>query len=93
MSPKLWLEDRIGTYVPVTHTLLPWFFEHTCTLLNALSKGLDGRTPWERSKGRPMRQLLLGFARASYASCLLKGPETTLTATWAPGGLTARFSE
>ena len=54
-SLKLCLEDRIGTYVPVTHALLPWLLEHTRTLLNALSKAPDGRTSWERTKGRPMR--------------------------------------
>ena len=71
---KLCLEARIGTYIPVSHALTPWLLEHTCTLLNALSKGPDGQTPWERTKGRPMRQLLLGFAECILCKLPAKGP-------------------
>ena len=44
---KLFLETRIDTYIPVSHSLIPWLLEHSCTLLNAKSKGPYGCTPWE----------------------------------------------
>ena len=58
---KLCLEARLGKYVPADHALVPWLLQHTCTLLNAKSRGSDGLTCWERIKGRQFNQLLLSF--------------------------------
>ena len=90
---KLCLEARIGTYLQVSHALIPWLLEHPCTLVNATSKGPDGRTPWERTKGRPSRHLLLGFAKGILCKLLANGPRNNPDGNMAPGGLTARFSE
>jgi len=58
---KLCLEARIEKYVPVTHAVIPWLLEHTCLLLNARVKGVDGLTPWSRVRGRAFNQRLLCF--------------------------------
>ena len=88
---KLRLEARIGTYVQVSHALVPWLLEHTSTLLNATSKGPDGQTPWERTKGRPMRQLLLGFAECILCKLPAKGlrhnPDGNMGTRWIDGTL------
>ncbi len=43
---KLCLESRLGKYVSTDHALVPWLLQHTCTLLNAKSRGPDGLTSW-----------------------------------------------
>ena len=58
---KLCLESRLGKYVTVSHAMVPWLLMRTRTLLNARSRGPDGRIPWERCKGRGFNQQLLGF--------------------------------
>ena len=71
---KLCLEARIGKYVSASHAIVPWLLQHTCTLLNAKSRGSDGLTCWERVKGRMFNQLLLGFAETVLYKLPSKGP-------------------
>jgi len=56
---KLCFGSRLGKYISTTHALMPWLLQHTCTLLNATTRGPDGLTGWERIKGRKLNQLLL----------------------------------
>ena len=58
---KLCLEARIGKIIPVGHALIPWLLEHTTMLLNVKCRGQDGLTPWQRVRGRPFNQPMLGF--------------------------------
>ena len=58
---KLCLEARLNKYLPVNHPITAWLLEHTSMLINARARGSDGRTPWQRIKGRRFRQLLLCF--------------------------------
>ena len=71
---KLCLEARIERYVPVSHALIPWLLEHTCTILNARSRGEDGFTPWFRIKGRNFAQYILGFGEKVLYKLPTKGP-------------------
>ena len=71
---KLCLEARIGKFVPITHSLIPWLLEHCCMLLNARVKGPDGLTPWTRVRGRPFRQRLVGFGEVILYRLPTKGP-------------------
>ncbi len=41
---KLCLGSRLGKYVSTGHALVPWLLQHTCTLLNANSRGPVGLT-------------------------------------------------
>ena len=61
---KLCLEARIGKYIPVDHAVMPWMVEHVCLLLNVLVRGEDGITPWQRVRGRPFNQQMLGFGES-----------------------------
>ena len=58
---KLCLESRIGKFIPVDHPIMPWMVEHACLLLNVLVRGEDGMSSWQRVRGRPFSQQLLGF--------------------------------
>ncbi len=72
---KLCLEARIGKYIPITHALVPWLLEHVCLLLNAQSRGHDGLTPWQRVRGRPFSQKLVGFGEVVLYKLPTKGPQ------------------
>ncbi len=73
---KLCLEARIGKYIPVTHAIVPWLLQHTCTLLNAQTRGPDGLTPWARIKGRAFNQRLMGFGEVVLYKLATKGPHS-----------------
>ncbi len=72
---KLCLEARIKKFIPVTHALVPWLLEHVCLLLNVQSRGHDGLTPWQRVRGRPFSQKLLGFGEVVLYKLPTKGPQ------------------
>ena len=58
---KLALEERLGEKLPITHRAFPWLIEHAVDVLNKLQVGKDGRTAFERLKGKKFRGLLLPF--------------------------------
>jgi len=72
---KFCTERRIGQEIPVNHPLTAWLVEHVCTLLNALSVGTDGMTPWQRLRGRGFGQKLIGFVEAVMYKLPAKGPQ------------------
>ena len=49
---KLALEARISEKVVETSDLIPWLFRHAAMLADVGQRGDDGRTAWERVKGR-----------------------------------------
>ena len=71
---KLCLEAMLGKHISANHALIPWLLQHTCTILNAKSRGSDGLTCWERIKGRMFSQLLLGFAETVLYKLPSDGP-------------------
>ena len=71
---KFCLEDRIDKTIPFDHPMAAWMLEHTSLIVNAMSKGEDGITPWHRARGRPFRQPLLGFGENVLYKFPAKGP-------------------
>ena len=49
---KLDIEERIGTEIAVSDPIFAWIVEHATDLLNTLNVGADGKTPYERIKGK-----------------------------------------
>ena len=49
---KLALESRLGERIAVDHPAIAWLIEHSVDLLNKCQMGKDGRTPYERLKGK-----------------------------------------
>ena len=58
---KLALEARVGEKLPVTHAVIPWLVEHAADLANKCMMGKDGRTGYERLKGKGSRGEILEF--------------------------------
>ena len=46
------LESRIGAKIPSSHDIVPWLVEYAAVLLNRGQLGADGRTAYERLKGK-----------------------------------------
>lgn len=49
---KMALEERIGVKVPASHCIVTFLAEYSAYLLNRLEVGKDGKTAWERSRGK-----------------------------------------
>ena len=73
---RLGLEAAIGFRVPVDHALVPWLLQHTAMLLNLRSRLPDGKAPWERARGRPFHQKILGFGELVLWKLPSKGPNS-----------------
>ena len=50
---KLALESRIGVKIPSDHDVVPWIVEYAATIINKGQVGADGKTAYERLKGKP----------------------------------------
>ena len=50
--------------------------DHTALLLNAVVRGEDCKTPWERARGRPFDQYMLGIAESVLFKFPVKGPRS-----------------
>ena len=50
---KLDFESHIGEKIPSNHNLIPWLVEYSAVLLNRGQVGKDGKTAYERLKGKP----------------------------------------
>ena len=81
---KICTEKRIGQEIPIMHPLTTWLIEHVCTLLNAMSVGPDGMTPWQRLRGRGFGQRLVGFGESVHYKQPAKGPQHDVKGNMGP---------
>ena len=58
---KLDLERKIGGVVPATHPIIPWMVEHSADVINKYHIGQDGKTPFERIKGKRFNGEMMEF--------------------------------
>ena len=58
---KLALEEKLHTKIPVTHPLITWLVPHAAFLYTRLHVAVDGRTGYERLKGKQYRGEVLEF--------------------------------
>ena len=59
---KLDLETRISQKLNITQKVIPWLVEHAVDLVNKLQVGQDGKTSFERLKGKRFNGDLVRFA-------------------------------
>ena len=55
------LESRLGHRVPIRHPTMAWLVQHAAMVLSYRVRGVDGRTPYHRARGRPFGGRLLAF--------------------------------
>ena len=58
---KLDLESRLAQRIPIEHPAVAWLIEHGADVLNKTQVGQDGRTPYERLKGKKYGGSFLEF--------------------------------
>ena len=55
------VEEMHGITLPPDHVSMPWLLQHVGAIISRAQRGADGKTPWERLKGRPYRKQLPCF--------------------------------
>jgi hypothetical protein len=55
------LEHRLQTEIPPDHAIMTWIVEYAASLMRRSLVSMDGRTPYEKIKGRPSRRSLSVF--------------------------------
>ena len=70
------LECKLGIMFNFDHPIVHWMVEHAATIINRFSVSRDGKTPYERIKGRKSHVKLVPFGesimykvQASYIRC------------------------
>ena len=58
------LEARWEVGIPTLHAIIPWMAEYAALLLNRFEVGRDGKTSYERSKGKKANALGLDLGEA-----------------------------
>ena len=59
---KFDLESRLRTKISINHPILEWVVEHVADMLCKAMVGVDGKTPYQRLKGRKFSGEILPFA-------------------------------
>ena len=79
------LQKRLEVNVPVTHKIATWLVEHAADLLNKFAVGRDGRTAFERLKGKKYRGEVVEFGRKILYKIPCKPEGGLMTERWVPG--------
>ena len=58
------LESRWGVKIPTLHAVVPWLVEYAGLLVNRFEVGRDGKTRFERCKGKKAKTLGIEFGEA-----------------------------
>ena len=56
------IDGRWGEKIDATHSISPWIAEHARFLLTRFEVGRDGKTPYERLKGKSAKVQEMSFA-------------------------------
>ena len=85
---KLALEKRWGIQIPLRHSVIPWVVEYAAFLLNWYEVGHDGKTAYERLKGKRAKTLGIEFGEGfHWRMKQAKGALGTLDSLWSDGVL------
>ena len=64
VTMRLALEHRYKCTIDENHPIWPWMVTHAAMCYNICHVGTDGRTPWERRKGRKFHRELPDFGES-----------------------------
>ena len=84
-SFKSQLDDRYKVHIAVEHPIVAWLCEHTAYLLNRLEVGHDGKTAYERMKGKHATVLGVEFGEQLTWKQKPIGVMSKLTTQWSCG--------
>jgi hypothetical protein len=82
-TQKLGLERRLGAKIPCAHPAMTWLVPHAADSVTKFLRGSDGKTAYERLKGKPCREEVVEFGE-----CVLfktnRPDEGKLAPRWEP---------
>ena len=78
---KLCLEQHLQKRIPEEHPLMSWMVEHSAWLLTSRLRGEDGKTAYQRVRGRPCTKKLVEFGERVLFKLPTKGPKADVRAT------------
>ena len=85
-SMKSALDDRLGTNLGVSSNVLPWMIEYGAVLVNRYLVGHDGKTAYERMKGKESKMLGFEFGeRVNFRRIPIAGRLAKLESLWRSG--------
>ena len=80
------LEHRLGAHVPSNHNILAWLVEFAATLINRYEVGRDGKTPYERLRGKASRLIGLEFGeKVNFRRIAVGARMAKLDSLWSDG--------
>ena len=82
---RLALESRIGRQVHPSGNYFPWLVKHASLLINIFRRGEDGRTAWERRKGRAFKRDIHEFGEQVLYPKPGSGGKDKFDARWESG--------
>ena len=75
---KMGLEERMERKVPDDHPVMTWLVEHAAWILTTRPQGEDGKTAFQRIRGRPfLKRGVWSSVRGSSTSCPQEAHDTT----------------
>jgi hypothetical protein len=82
---KLSLEERLGREVPASHCIVMFLAEYAAYLVNRLEVGKDGKTPWERSRGKSASVMGVEFGEKVMFKKKARDKNEKINARWEKG--------
>ena len=90
---KLALEEKIGEVLKVDTAAMAWLVEHCADILNKCQQGKDGRTPYERLRGKQFSGFMLEFGSQVMLRVMDKVSGGVMQERWVEGTwLGSRFT-
>ena len=78
------LERKVQGEIPIHHPVMAWLVSHVAECLSKYQVGHDGKTPFQRHFGKPVKDEGLEFGELVFYR-LRKGEVKDLDAKWMPG--------
>ena len=79
-------ETRVGTSIPSNHSIVAWLVEFAGTVINRYEVGLDGKTPFERLRGKQSRLIGLEFGeKVNFRRTAVGARMSKLDSLWSDG--------
>ena len=80
------LESRVQRRIPRDHPIMAWLVKHVAWLITVRSRSRDGRTAYERLRGKPFSRRMVGFGELCLAKLtkqhIAHDPVPKLAARW-----------
>ena len=93
---KFALEKKLGVQISSTHPIMTWIVEHSAETLNRYHISLDGRTAYERVRGKAYKGEMIEFGRRVFHKLPGKPEGGSMEKRWIEGiwlGKTPRSDE